>query len=97
MSELSYIPSIGRNLWHERVFKSGGEASATSATKTGLFNLVYNPVWSHLDNFFGLVPIATLKRTLNERVSIFVEIGEDTVLVFEISVASESLLGSNEL
>jgi len=43
------------------------------------------------------MPITTLQSALNERVTVFVEIGENTVLVFEISVASKSLLGSNEL
>lgn len=81
------LPSIG-NLWHERVFQTGWESSTSSATKTGLLDFVNDPVWAHREDVLGSMPITSLKRTIDEGVSIIVHISENTILILEVTIAS---------
>lgn len=92
-----YLPAIRGRLGHERILQSRGEASSSSASEAGLLNLIDNPVWSHLDDFLGLVPVPAFESAFNKGVPIFVQVGVDAILVFEVAVASESLLGGNKL
>ena len=81
------LPSIG-NLWHERVFQTSWESSTSSATKTGLLDLVNDPILAHREDVLGSVPVTSLKRTIDEGVSIIVHISENAVLIFEVTITS---------
>jgi hypothetical protein len=76
-----------RLLRHEGPLETGRETSTTPTTKARLLNLIDDPIGTHLDHFLGLVPDAPLQSPFQVRILLAVNVGEDTVLVREPTVA----------
>mmetsp|Transcript_7723 Transcript_7723/g.47889 ORF Transcript_7723/g.47889 Transcript_7723/m.47889 type:complete len:475 (-) Transcript_7723:181-1605(-) len=76
-----------RSFGHEAPFQSGWEARTSSSTQSRRLDFVDDPISSHFDQFLGLVPIATLSCTLQERIVLSVQVGEDSIFVWKAAEA----------
>merc|ERR1712088_830834 len=78
---------------HEGPLEAGGEAGATSTPEPRVGDTLLNPLWSLVDQFFSLVPVAPRHGAFQSPVVAAVKVGEDPVLVFQGRVAEHFQLG----
>lgn len=74
--------AIGVLFGHEGIFQSGGKTGAATAAQPGLFNFVDDPIGTHREYVFGLVPVSSLHGTLDAKVAIAIYICKYTITVF---------------
>jgi hypothetical protein len=67
-------------------FQSGWESCSSSAPQARCLDFVDDPIPPHQHEVLGPVPVTALHRTLDERVTLSVDVGEDAVLVLETTV-----------
>src|ERR1700722_18918271 len=70
-------------LGHERPFEAGGEPRSPAAAQARGFHFRDDPVASLVDDRLGPIPIAARPRALEPAVAEPIQIGEDTILVFQ--------------
>ena len=80
------LPSVA-HFWHERVFEARRETSSSSSSESTGLDLVDTPIVPHRDDFFRLMPISSLQGTLNEGITVLVDVGKDTILILQVTVA----------
>ena len=73
-------------LGHERVLQTGREAGTTSASQARALDFVDDPVLAHAHDVFCLMPVSSLECASDEWVLILVDVGEDTVLIAQVTV-----------
>jgi hypothetical protein len=86
-----YLPAIA-NLRHEGVFQTRWEACTTSSSETACLDLINNPVVTHGNDFLGLMPVTSPDRTFYKGITIFIDVGEDTILILQTAVTPMPLL-----
>ncbi|GMT31566.1 hypothetical protein PFISCL1PPCAC_22863, partial [Pristionchus fissidentatus] len=75
-------------LLHESPLHSGRETGSSATAQSRGGHLLQNPVLALENDFLRLVPISSLHGSLETVVVAAVQIGEDTVLILEVSVGS---------
>lgn len=78
-------PSIYASFRHERVFQAGGKTRTAATPQSARLDLVDHPVLPVRNNVFRAVPVAALKRSINKRTAVVVQVGEDAVFVREVA------------
>lgn len=75
------------HLGHEAPLQTGGEGSASTATKTGRLDICNDLVGTHLHKLLRLIPEAALHGTLNVPVVVAIKVCENTILVLSDDTA----------
>jgi hypothetical protein len=68
-------------LGHETPLESGWKSRSSASTKTRVFDFLYDPIGSHVHDFFGEMIISSLEGVFEAPVLFSVEIGKDSILV----------------
>jgi len=73
-------PSI-RNLRHERVLETRRESGTASPAQPTLFDLINQPVVTHADDVLCAVPVAALHCSVDEAITVIIDVCKNAVLV----------------
>ena len=79
---------VRQTLRHEAPLEPGREAGASPSAKSARLHLADDPVPPHEDEVLRAVPVPALHRALEKGVVLAVQVGENPVLVREVSVGS---------